>query len=73
MNVNIVESIMAMDMLNGLPEGYDTLISPLDALNGEDEENIKFDYLNSRVLQEEQRIETNSGQETSKSEAAALL
>ena len=72
MKVTVDESEMAMALLNGLPEAYDPLISALDALHGE-ENDLKFDYVKSRVLQEEQRIGNRIGQVNARSEAAALL
>lgn len=71
MNVDIDESEMAMAMLNGLPEAYDPLISAIDAIHGEDEK-LKFDYVKSRIIQEEQRINTRTSQAAAKTEAAAL-
>ena len=72
MNVTIEDSEMAMAMLNGLPEAYDPLISALDAISGEDDD-LKFDYVKSRVIQEEQRIDIRTGQAAAKAETAALL
>ena len=72
MKVNVDESEMAMALLNGLPTAYDPLISALDALHGE-KDDLKFDYVKSRVLQEEQRIEKRIGQDNAKSEASALV
>ena len=72
MKVTVDESEMAMALLNGLPETYDSLISALDALHGE-EDDLRLDYVKSRVIQEEQRIENRIGQTHAKSEASALL
>ncbi len=72
MNVTIDDAEMAMAMLNGLPEAYDPLISALDAISGEDE-TLKFDYVKSRVMQEEQRIDIRTGQAAAKAESAALI
>lgn len=49
MNVNIDGSEMAMAMLSGLAEDFDPLESALDVVNGDDEENPKFEYVKSRV------------------------
>ncbi len=72
MNVVISESEMAMALLNGLPGEYNALISALDAID-EDETKLKFEFIKSRIMQEEQRINmlTKSAQE--KAETAALL
>ena len=72
MKVNVDESEMAMALLNGLPTAYDSLISALDAVHGE-KDDLKFDFVKSRVLQEEQRIEHRIGQGNIKAEASALL
>ena len=72
MDVSINDAEMAMAMLNGLPEAYDPLISALDAISGEDE-TLKFDYVKSRVMQEEQRIDIRAGQAATKAETAALV
>ena len=72
MKVNVDESEMAMALLNGLPTAYDSLISALDAVHGE-KDDLKFDFVKSRVLQEEQRIEQRSEQGNVKSEASDLL
>ena len=55
MSVVISESEMAMALLNGLPEDYSALISALDAID-EDETKLKFEFIKSRIMQEEQRI-----------------
>ena len=72
MKVSVDESEMAMALLNGLPTACDSLISALDALHGQ-KDDLKFDFVKSRVLQEEQRIEQRIGQSNVKSEASALL
>ncbi len=72
MKVLIDESEVAMAMLNGLPEAYDPLISAIDAISGEDDK-LQFDYVKSRIIQEEQRINARTSQAASKAEAAALL
>ncbi len=55
MKVSISESEMAMALLNGLPEEYNALISALDAID-EDETKLNFEFIKSRIIQEEQRI-----------------
>ena len=68
MDVTINSAEMAMALLSGLPEAYDPLISALDAIIGE-EESLEFDYVKSRVMQEEQRINIRTGQAVTKAEA----
>ena len=72
MNVEISESEMAMAPLNGLPEEYNALVSALDAID-EDETKLKFEFIMSRVIQEEQRIAMRTKSAQEKSETAALL
>ena len=72
MNVVISESEMAMALLNGLPEEYNALISALDAID-EDETKLKFEFIKSRAMQEEQRISMRAKSAQEKSEAAALV
>ena len=55
MNVIISESEMAMALLNGLPEEQNAFISALDAID-EGETKLRFEFIKSRVMQEEQRI-----------------
>ena len=61
-----------MALLNGLPEEYNALISALDAID-EEETELKFEFIKSRVIQEEQRIVTRAKSSQEKSETAALL
>jgi len=72
MNVLISGSEMAMALLNGLPEDYNALISALDAID-EDENELDFEFIKSRIMQEEQRITIRINSARAKSEAAALL
>ena len=72
MNVIIDDSEMAMAVLNGLPDDYDHLISALDALGNEDE-SFTLEFVKSRILQEEQRMNMRSKASFVKAEAAALL
>eukprot|EP00171_Calliarthron_tuberculosum_P007797 IDg7797t1 len=63
---------MAMALLNGLPENYDSLISALDAL-GDNDQIFTFEFLSSRCEQEEQRQSLRHTQAIAKSETAALI
>jgi len=72
MNVTIDDNEMAMALLNGLPDPYDSLISALDAV-GTEESNLEFDHVKSRVMQEEQRMGMRIAAATSKAESAALI
>lgn len=54
MNVEIDDQELAMAALNGLPSTYESLIVALDAL-GNDDMSFIFDFVKSRLLQEEQR------------------
>ena len=58
---------MATALLNGLPEEYNALTSDLDAID-EDETKLKFQFIKSRIIQEEQRIamRTKSAQKNRK-------
>ena len=51
---------------------YDALISALDAL-GDDEDDLSFDHVKARIMQEEQRIGMRQEAASVKAEAAALL
>ncbi len=61
-----------MAVLNGLPERFNSLISALDALGNEDEA-FSLDFVKSRLLQEEQRIEMRTRASSTKSETSALF
>eukprot|EP00171_Calliarthron_tuberculosum_P006086 IDg6086t1 len=63
---------MAMALLNGLPDRFDTLISALDALGNEDKI-FTFEFIKSRLLQEEQRASMRMQTSIVKAEAAALV
>lgn len=56
MDVDIDDKEMAMAVLNGLPEQFEGLIVALDAL-GNEEKTFTLDFVNSRLLQEEQRAD----------------
>ena len=61
---------MAMALLNGLPEEYNALISTQDAID-EDETKLEFEFIKSRVIQEEQRFLMRTQSAQAKSETAA--
>ena len=61
MKITIDESEMAMALLNGLLETYTQLTSSMDALHGE-ENDLNFDKVKSRFIQEEQRIKNRIGE-----------
>ena len=71
MSVSISKSEMAMALLNGLPEEYNALISALDAID-ESESELDFEFIKSRIMQEEQRIAMRTISAHDKSEAAVL-
>jgi hypothetical protein len=72
MGVEIDDNEMAMALLNGLPDRFDGLISALDALGNEDKI-FTFEFVKSRLLQEEQRADMRMQISIVKSEAAALV
>ena len=72
MNVEISNSEMAMALLNGLPEEHNALISALDAID-EDESKLNFEFIKSRIIQEEQRTNMRTKSAQDKAESAALL
>lgn len=72
MNVTIEDNEMAMALLNGLPDPFDPLISALDAIGNEGDD-LEFDHVKSRVMQEEQRIGMRVAQASAKSETNALM
>ncbi len=55
MGVEIDDKEMDMAVLNGLPKRFNNLISALDAL-GNENETFSLEFVKSRLLQEEQRI-----------------
>ena len=57
--VTIDDEEMAMALLNGLLERYDSLISALDTLG--DEKKFTFEFVKSRLFQEVQRIHQRIG------------
>ncbi len=61
-----------MELLNGLPNQYDALISAIDVL-GSEESVIRFDFIKACVMQEEQRISMRSEAALAKSETSALV
>ncbi len=72
MGVDIDDKEMAMTVLNGLPARFNSLISALDAFGNEDEA-FSLDFVKSRLLQEEQRIEMRTRASSTKSETSALF
>ena len=72
MEVKIDESEMAMALLNGLPDAFHPLISALDALGTKDG-TLNFEFVKSRVMQEEQRIKIRADESLVKSETSALF
>lgn len=72
MNVSIDDAEMAMAVLNGLPDRFDSLICALDAL-GNDDESFSLDFVKKRVLQEEQRMKTRTDGVVAKAETEALV
>ncbi len=68
----ISNSEMAMALLNGLPDEYNALISALDAIDS-DESELDWEFIKSRIMQEEQRIGMRAKSALAKSESAALV
>ncbi len=52
---------LAMAVLNGLPERFDSLICALDALWGNENDTFTLEFVKSRLLQEEQRMKNAHG------------
>ena len=61
-----------MALLNGLPNEYNALISALDAIDYQ-EKDLKWEFVKSRILQEEQRICMRTKTALEKTESAALV
>ena len=72
MNVDIPQSEMAMALLNGLPQEYNALISALDAVDDNGSE-LDWEFVKSRIMQEEQRIGMRTQLTIKKSETSALV
>ena len=72
MEVTIDDQEMAMALLNGLPDRFDSLISALDAL-GNDDKLFTFEFVKSRCVQEEQRHTQRDIDAHNMSETDALL
>jgi len=72
MNVNIDDKEMAMAVLSGLPSSYESLIVALDAL-GNDDRQFTFDFVKSRLIQEEQRCIEREKSDSVKQESSALF
>jgi hypothetical protein len=71
MGAEIDDNEMAMALLNGRPDRFYGLIGALDALGNEDE-TFTFEFVKSRLLQEEQSTDMRMHTSIAKSEAAAL-
>jgi hypothetical protein len=71
-NMGVDDNKMATALLNGLPDRFDGLISALDALGSEDKI-FTLEFVKSRLLQEEQRIDMRMQTSIIESEAAALV
>eukprot|EP00171_Calliarthron_tuberculosum_P018202 IDg18202t1 len=71
MGVEIGENEMAMALLNSLPDHYDSFISARDALGNKDKI-FNFEFVNSRLLQEEKRSHLRVQTSILKSEAVVL-
>jgi len=71
MDVTIQDEELAMSTLCGLPPAYEHLIVALDAL-GNDSRTFTFEFVKSRLIQEEQRIHTKD-LEHSSSDSSALF
>ncbi len=72
MNVDIPQCEMAMALLNGLPQEYNSLLSALDAVEDDDSE-LDRELVKSRVMQEEQRIGMRTQSAVKKSETSGLV
>lgn len=63
---------MAMEMLNGLPDRFDSLISALDAADTNDAP-LNLEFVQSRCLQEEQRHTTRDKEGLKSAETGAPM
>eukprot|EP00171_Calliarthron_tuberculosum_P021821 IDg21821t1 len=72
MGIDIDDNEMAMALLNGLPDRFDSIISVMDAL-GKEDKIFTFEFVKSRLLQDEQRTDMRVQTSIVKSEAAALV
>lgn len=63
---------MAMTLLCGLPDRFDSIITTLDAL-GDDADKFSFDFVNSRCHQGEQRQLQREHDSLQRAETAALI
>ena len=72
MNVSIEDSELAMALLCGLPEPYQPHITALDAI-GTEEDQLEFEHVKSRVMQEEERMKQRTAESLSKSKDRALV
>lgn len=69
MEVNVEEEDIAMSILCGLPQGFENLIVSIDTIA--DESRLTLDFVKSRLLQEEQRMDDRDGSST-KTDSAFL-
>lgn len=72
MSVAIEDSEMAMALLHGPPERFDSLISALGAAHIDDDK-FTFEFVQSRCVQEEQRHAQRAQNALKSSESAALF
>lgn len=72
MSVNLEDCEMAMALLNGFSDRFDSLISALDAANIYDEK-FSFEFVKSRRFQEEQRHALRNQNTLKSSESVALF
>ena len=71
MDVKIDDEELAMAAFMGLPSRFDNLLVAFDALG--DTEKFTFDYVKSRLLQEEQRSDIRDKTVNAKAESSALF
>ena len=72
MNVEVKNNEMAMVLLRGLPNRFNGIISTLDAI-ADDEKTFTFEFVLSRVEQEERRQATRDEEALVQAETAALV
>lgn len=72
MGVDVDDKEIAMAVLNGLPEKYETLVTALDAI-GDADVTFTLDIVKSRLLQEEQRANIRTMSHPVKGEPSALF
>ncbi len=72
MGVDIDDQELAMAVLNGLPERFDSLICAFDVLENESD-TFTLEFVKSRLLREEQRMKVRMEATHVKYEASALV